>query len=360
MVNYSSAIQKIDNILHASIDISTKYEILMVTSNKNQTDNSADYTGNSVTSEFLSDQEQHQIYQTLVELGFRVKQFFDEEDFVKFVLECQDDISKYIVLNSAQKGIKIGRKSLIPSLCDLYGIKYAGSNPYIVSLCRDKYRTSCILKQNGIRTPKSWLYDARYGWINGSPKNFEHPLIIKPNYESSSIGIDESNIGFYDSHFYNKVKEISSCYKQEILLEEFIEGYEAETPIISYEEPLGIFPVGINMDFEPCMGKRILNYNNRSIDNYTFFDFSEKFPEISTQILETACKTIKLLSITGFGRVDFRIGSNEMFYVTDISTNPHYTLKSSYYFIFKQLGLDYKDLIACLIAISLNESGVKL
>lgn len=352
MGNYTTNLQKIKYLVQYAKNLSKKYEIIMTTSNKQQTDNTSDYFGNSVKAEFFSDQEELLIFQTLKELGFNVKQFFNEEDFIKFITSYCETHSKYIVLNSAQKGTKIGRKSLVPSICDLYGVKYIGSNPYIVSLCRDKYRTSCILKQNGIQTPRSWLYDARYGWLNGSPEDFNHLLIIKPNYESSSIGIDESNIGYYDSHFINKIKELSSCYRQEILVEEFIEGYETETPVINYGEPLGVFPVAINLDNEPYMGKRILNYSNRAVDNYTYIDFSKKFPELSVQMLETAYKTIKLLSIAGFGRVDFRIASNERFYVTDISTNPHYTLKSSYYFIFQQLGLNYKDLLSCLITSS--------
>lgn len=352
MDNNTTNLEKIEYLIQFAKDLSKKYEIIMTTSNKQQTDNTTDYLGNSVKAEFFSDQEEFLIFQTLQELGFCVKQFFNEEDFIKFITNHCETLSKYIVLNSAQKGTKIGRKSLIPSICDLYGVKYIGSNPYIVSLCRDKYRTSCILKQNGIRTPQSWLYDARYGWLNGSPDNFNQLLIIKPNYESSSIGIDESNIGYYDSHFINKIKELSSCYKQEILIEEFIEGYETENPIINYREPLGFFPVAINLDNKPYMGKRILNYNNRAVDNYTFIDFSKTFPELSGQLIKTAYKTVKLLSITGFGRVDFRIDSNEKFYVTDISTNPHYTLKSSYNFVFQQLGLNYEDLISCLIASS--------
>lgn len=350
-----SYISELKQLMHSTIDISNKYEIIMVTSNVDQTKNPTDYCGDSVTSEFFSEYDQYLIYEALSELGFSIRQFYNEEDFVKFIVENQKNCTNFIVLNSAQKGTKIGRKSLIPSLCDLYNIKYIGSNPYIVSLCRDKYRTSCILKQNGIRTPKSWLYDARYGWINGSPQNFDRLLIIKPNYESSSIGINESNIGYYDSNFLNKIKEMSSCYKQEILLEEFIEGYETEIPIINQKIPLGFFPVGINLDSDPRMGNRILNYNNRATDNYTFFNFDKINPKLSAHMLENAYKVIKLLSITGFGRVDFRIDSNEMIYITDISTNPHYTQNSSFFFIFQQLGLDYKDLISCLVASSFRE-----
>lgn len=144
MAKYISALQRIEAMFQSAIEISKKYEIIMVTSNENHTDNTNDYSDNSVKSEFFSDQEQNLIRQTLENIGFKVKQFFNEEDFISFISNPRENLSKYIVLNSAQKGTKIGRKSLIPSLCDLYSVKYIGSNPYIVSLCRDKYRTSIL------------------------------------------------------------------------------------------------------------------------------------------------------------------------------------------------------------------------
>ena len=52
---------------------------------------------------------------------------------------------KLLVINSAQTGIYIGRKSLIPAFCDHYKIMHTGSNPYVVSLCRDKLRPFQVL-----------------------------------------------------------------------------------------------------------------------------------------------------------------------------------------------------------------------
>lgn len=334
--------------------LATKYKIIFLTSNKAETNNSGDYSDYSVKSEFFSEKEQSVICSAFKNIGFQVKQIYDEEDFVRFISLSSEDLSSYIVVNSAQKGTKIGRKSLIPAICDLYNIKYIGSNPYIVSLCRDKYRGSSILKQNGIQTPLSWLYDRNYGWINGSPEGFTNRLIIKPNYESSSIGIDENCIGYYNQTFQNKVIAMSECYCQEILVEEFIEGYETEIPVICYKKPFSFFPVGINLAQNPLMGERILNYYIRSIDDYSFYDFSTKHVQLSEQLLQTAIKVIKLLNVTGFGRVDFRIKPDGEYYVTDISTNPHYTEKSSYYFTFNHLGFSYQDMICCLIVSGLG------
>lgn len=118
MAKYISELQQIEVMFQSAIEIAKKYEIIMVTSNKNLTDNTTDYSGNSVKSEFFSDQEQNLICQTLEGIGFKVKQFFDEEDFIRFISNPRKNLSKYIVLNSAQKGTKIGRKSLIPSFAN--------------------------------------------------------------------------------------------------------------------------------------------------------------------------------------------------------------------------------------------------
>lgn len=172
MFENPEALNRIKSMYSFATAVAKNHQILMLTSNDNRTTNISDYTGNSVKAEFFS----------------------DEDDFIKYIIKMSSqNLSEYIVLSSAQKGTKIGRKSLIPSFCDLYNVKYIGSNPYVVSLCRDKYRTSCILKENQINTPHSWMYDIRYGWIGSSPEGYPNQLIIKPNYEASSIGISVSD-----------------------------------------------------------------------------------------------------------------------------------------------------------------------
>lgn len=57
-----------------------------------------------------------------------------------------------------------------------------------------------------------------------------------------------------------------------------------------------------------------------------------------------------MLDISGFGRIDFRIKENGDYFVTDISTNPHYTEQSSFFVPFKNLDMSYEDMINSLIA----------
>lgn len=343
----------LQTLIQRAEQLACTHEIIFLTSNKEKTRNPSDYSGYSVTSEFFSDEEETKILNALRSIGFSVRQFYNEEDFIAFVSVDQKNLSHKIVVNSAQKGTKIGRKSLIPAVCDLFGISYVGSDPYVVSLCRDKYRCGCILAQNGISVPDAWLYQPIGGWIQKPPK-IPESFIIKPNYEAASIGIDTSNI-CCGTMIQEKVNQLCHTYRQEILVEEFISGYEVEVPVIITDHiPMVFFPVGINLDGDPIMGNRILDYHLRNVDAYEYYDFTLEHPQIAQKALEAASATAQILNIKGFGRVDLRISENGSVYVTDIATNPHYTARSSYEFLFNHLGFDYNDLVACLIAASIG------
>lgn len=345
--------EALKTLAQKSMQLTASHEVILLTSNKEKTRNQADYEGYSVKSEFFSADEETKILNALHKIGFSVQQFYNEEDFIAFVSSKPQNLSHKIVINSAQKGTKIGRKSLIPSICDLFEIPYVGSNPYVVSLCRDKYRCGCILQQNGIRVPDAWLYQSAGSWFHEEPPAMGK-LIIKPNYEAASIGIDTLNI-CEGPDVHEKAKQLESVYHQEILAERFISGYEVEVPvIITKHMPTAFFPVGICLDGDKKMGNRILDYHLRDIDAYEYFDFSADFPQAAEVVLNAAVQTTALLNISGFARVDFRVSEYGEAYVTDIATNPHYTARSSYEFLFNQLELHYEDLLACLIAASVE------
>lgn len=53
MDNYTTNLEQIKYLVQSAKDLSKKYEIIMTTSNKQQTDNTTDYFGNSVKAEFF-------------------------------------------------------------------------------------------------------------------------------------------------------------------------------------------------------------------------------------------------------------------------------------------------------------------
>lgn len=300
-----------------------------------------------IRTEYLSDNEFEQIDIMLNKCLHVEKYFFDEIEFINFVCNTNPDNETMIVYNSAQSGIGIGRKSLMPSFCSSRGIKITGSNSYAVSLCRHKYHVIKLLESHGLNVPKTYLYDR--GWIYGQPQIGELYL-MKPIYESSSIGIGKENIMLFNDKTIGLVEAKQNEMKQPVILQTFIKGYEAEVPCIKIKNHINTLnPVGIALNInERIMGSDILDYDRVYFDNYHFFDLRET--QINTQeLMDDAKFVVRVLGLSGLSRIDFRIDESGKRFITDISTNPHFINHSSVNFAFRQLSLASENIMKIIL-----------
>lgn len=347
----------IDNYLELANKHKENTTIVMVTNVDGLTSNFDDYGSDSVISEYLSEIELEELEAGFKSFGFQTKIHYDETDFIRQVSGGTHTILQSseagIVLSMAQKGKKIGRKSLLPAFCDLYNLRYTSSNPYTVSLCRNKYHSGLLLKNHDINTPESWLYTKK-GWLFDKRPPQGYKVIIKLNNESASIGIDETKIIYYDNKFDSMIHEICLEYQQDLILQQFIEGYEIEHPIILGKYEIPLIPIGIQLKDLKFLAEKILTYEIRGKDQYSFYNYSLQNKEISQKLFGNSSKAARVLGITGFGRIDYRVDRDNKFFVTDIATNPHIVRHSSFHQSFKELGYTYDQMLATLIGIILD------
>lgn len=158
----------LDKYINLANEHKSNLQLILVCNVEGLTVDKDDYNGDSITSEYLTLQQYNKILSSLRQAGFDVISYFDETEFMSDVLtkKCKGKHGQeLLVINSAQKGTKVGRKSLIPAFCDLHHIYYNNSNAYVVSLCRDKYNSGCLLENWGFPVPESWLYRYNQGWV---------------------------------------------------------------------------------------------------------------------------------------------------------------------------------------------------
>ena len=315
---------------------------LCIICNKKQTESKHAVGTFDYETEYLSDGEFEQVVNLFSCLELNTEYFLDEDSFInyyyKLPLEKRHNI---IVYNAAQSGTGAGRKSLIPAFCNMHNIICTGSDAYVVSLCRHKYHVNKLLSSLGIRVPETFLY--KDGWLMNRCPAINTKIILKPIYESASIGIDDSSVMKYsnscDEIISKKVKELNEPF----IAQQFIDGYEVEFPtIVIKNKIIPLTPVGLSLNGTTKMNGEILNYKRIYEDNYRFFDF-DKINGID--LCETTKNTVKSLNMQGLCRVDFRVDNDDRFYVTDVSTNPHFVRHSSVHNAFKYLNLT-EDFIA--------------
>ena len=324
-----------------------KPDIYLVANAQDYTQKVSEYNiKHSSNSEFFSAEELGEIASSLFEIGCYVNIFYTELDFIKFVLKNNSrlECENLLVLNLSRDGNLEGKKSLIPAFCDMLGIKYSGSNPFVVSLCRNKFIWSSVLKNHGINIPDFFAIKNRTK-IGKSYMKKDKKVIIKNIFESASIGLDDksvvSDLIIDDSFLENN---------NNILIQDYVEGREIEVPFFKIgKEFIVSNPVCIEFsngeNFLTSMSSDSYNYKFSLLDDTSL---SEKIKEETKQIAE-------ILDLSVYGRVDYRIDKNNKFFVIDIATMPYTIKHSSFAYWFEKENLNYSDLYKILLLSTENK-----
>lgn len=313
--------------------------------------------GTSVVSEYYALERFRKIVNTLRVEGFEVVPYYDEMDFIHDYLTHRlrnNYYKKIIVFNFAQKGIVHGRKSLVPLFCEMNNIMHTNSDPFVTSFTREKYFWYKLLK-GIVPVCDTWIYDKSLGWFDGRPSEDDY-VISKLENQCSSMGMDENSVFAYEPSKDTTLQKLADTYKSRIIVQKFIKGYEVEVPFFCDNDYFQCLkPQGIMIDNNEYIGEHFLDYTARGNHLFSFYNFDDKFLEITPAILSTTEKIARIINIQGMGRIDFRLDDKFNFYVTDINSNPHLIEVASPSEALRQIGLyEYSSLMHLIIGVTLN------
>ena len=320
-------------------NICKKTNVFLVLNAQKHTKKMSYYTiDHAIESEFFTQKEVEEIVSSLLQTGLYVNIFYTEMEFIDYILQHYSQLDKesLIIYNLARDGLKEGKKSLIPSFCDYFNLDYTGSNAFVVSLCRNKFIWTSILKNFGILVPKSIEYKDN---LYIGEKFSSNRYIIKEISESASINLDEhSLLDYFD---WNSKPNLDK-----FLVQEYIDGIEVEVPFFNINGKYIILnPVKI------ISSSSILT--SQISDNYLYKFDKLSDPELINKIKIKTKKIAHYLNINTYGRIDFRIDKNKNIYVFDIATMPYTTKHSSFSYNFNNYNLSLSDIHKLIILSSL-------
>lgn len=303
--------------------------------------------------EFFSRTEFAEIVSAIFNCFGFARVFYSEIEFIQYILSNDISNSDYIVYNFSRDGIANGKKSLIPAFCDLFNIRYTGSDAFVISLLRNKYIYTKFLEGNGIPVPKSRLFHSISDFSELLNQYKNQYIIVKNRYESASIGLTNRNIFKLCDDSLPKLNDlINAMHADSLLIQEYIDGTECETLVLQYKgEYYALDPVQI-------LFKTDSNYIDTTTSNTYNYNFKILESPIKSTIQDIAKKSAKLLGVKDYARFDFRI-KNGVPYLFDIAGTPYTIYHSSIAYLFTQyyqLPYEsiYKIIVACML--SNNES----
>ncbi|MBI4099636.1 ATP-grasp domain-containing protein [Candidatus Microgenomates bacterium] len=201
------------------------------------------------------------------------------------------------------------------------GVSYTGADATAICLTSDKAATKKLLADHNISTPR-WQKVTQPDFVL---KDLSFPVIVKPDGQDCSLGIDQKSIFTNPAGLTEKVATLLKEFGESVLVEEYIAGRELNVTVLGNE----VLPIS-EITFGPSFK-----------DKYPIVDYAAKWevqsasyqetvgvcpaplsPATRELVAELAKKAFTFTNCRDYARVDFRLDQNEAPYVLEVNVNP--------------------------------------
>ncbi len=249
-----------------------------------------------------------------------------------------------------------GEDGTIQGGFEILDMPYVGCGVLSSACCMDKIMTKHILQQTGV-PQLPYVPVAKLDWKNDVEKvcdrcegTLVYPMFVKPANLGSSVGI---------SRVENRaelVKGIEEAfrYDRRVVVEQGIEAREIEIAVLGNEEVRTTLPGEIVKDVA------FYDFDSKYINNEVTLQIPAELPEgVQEKAREYAKKAYLTLDASGLCRCDFFVTKDNQLFLNEINTMPGFTPFSMYPLLWKNMGLEYGDLIEELIQLAKNRYAEK-
>ncbi len=242
-----------------------------------------------------------------------------------------------------------GEDGSIQGLFKAMNLPVVGSDVLGSAVCMDKILSKKILENSDIPTVPYLTFDQSDKEISfeGITEKVGLPFMIKAGNLGSSVGVSrvDSKDGFHEA-----LKD-SFNYANQILVEGYVKGQEVECAVVGNGDSIestwpGEIVLSKAYDFYSYEAK----YQNE--DAIKMVIPAQLSQSIQLEIRKHSEAAFKALRCNDYARVDLFVAEDGQVYVNEINTIPGFTSASMFPVLWKNMGLNYTDLLNKLIGLS--------
>lgn len=239
------------------------------------------------------------------------------------------------------------KQALIASICETEKMVYIGADTYTNIVCCDKILSKDICRLAKIKTPKHIVVNKIIKEIDLS--FLRYPLLIKPTYEGTSIGITQDNLIFEEDkeRIIHKTNELFENLNQPIIIEEFIKGKEISISIIGWGNNIKIW--GAVERYSP-LDDHYFDKKVHSFEDKLFNTIKLKTGKhlISKDNTDKLFNLFNWLDKVEYIRIDGKLNNNE-FYCFELSHDTTLNPAGAFFTAFSYEGYNYLEVLELLI-----------
>jgi len=227
----------------------------------------------------------------------------------------------------------LGEDGCVQGLLEVMRIPYTGSNVRGSAIAMDKIATKRCLRDTGIpmASDRSW----RRG--DDFPVDLKFPAMVKTPEGGSTLGIRK----VHDAAELEAGLLYCLDFAPEVLIEEFIEGYEITVAVLE-GTPLPVVKI------EPL--NEIFDFAAKYEKGKTRYLVPAPIPEpVATRAQAHARTAYRVLGLSGVARADFIVDADGTPWFLEINTLPGMTETSLSPMAAGQVGMSFEDLVERLL-----------
>lgn len=242
-----------------------------------------------------------------------------QEGIDAFFVDVQDNI--YDIIKSEKMDVaflalhgRFGEDGTVQKILDSAGIRYTGSGVDASRRALDKIAAKEIFVKNGIPTPRySVIEDSAH--LEGESE-WKFPLVVKPQFEGSSIGLSIVR----DRADLPAALDKAFEYGPKVLLEEYIEGRELTVGILN-DKPLPVIEI--------VPKKKVYDYKAKYTDPDTQYLVPAPISDDQAALARSLGKqSHDALGCRSFSRTDMLMDAKGNMFVLEVNTIPGMTERS--------------------------------
>jgi D-alanine-D-alanine ligase len=240
---------------------------------------------------------------------------------------------------------------------ELMKVRYTGCNPRGLMLSRGKALSKKLLTYHRIRVPDFAVFPM--GRKVRRPRDLSFPLIVKSLIEHSSLGISKASIVNSDDELAERVRFVHDRVGTDAIAEQFISGRELYVSVLGSDRLVAFTPWELVAEKsdpnEPLIAtaraKHDVDYQQKK--GIAIRAAQELHPAVEERLLHDSKRIYRILELTGYARIDFRLDDENRLYFLEANPNPDIAEVEEFASAARHDGLDYPKLLERILRLGL-------
>ena len=275
------------------------------------------------------------------------------------LLQCISALDIDVALSIAEGTRGRNREAHPLALLELAGISYIGSDGLTLSLSLDKSWTKDLAVVAGVKTPDYCVYSTPEEVTHDSlPGPF--PLFVKPRYEGSSKGITRASKVHTLEEVRSQVDRLCRMYRQDVLVESFVEGGGEFTVALRGNDPPEALPVLQRaVEASTRIGLHALDRRGYAPSDLSYDLEGVLTPELEARLQDAALRVYQKLECKDFARADFRVDAGGEVWFLEINPLPTFAPDGTFAILAELVAQPYTEFLAATLEKAFVRLGMR-